>query len=148
MQKTCQKCGHINPTSTGDVMEACPNCSAIYSRVAQAMAQQAAKAVRPTAASPRGIKEFAEQMRAASLYPTFRGLVHVIYLVMLVMAGLALVMGLLALTKGEGMTRIAGFAGGVFFAIAIFVFARVAKEGSLMLADLSDAAVQLAAKER
>lgn len=148
MQKTCQKCGHINPAATGDALEACPGCGAIYSRVAQAMAQQAAKAVRPAAASPRSIKEFAEQMRSASLYPTFRGLVHVIYLVMLVMAGLSLAMGLLALTKGEGIPRIAGFIGGVFFAIVTFVFARVAKEGSLMLADLSDAAVQLAAKER
>lgn len=42
MLKTCQKCHHPNPSSTGAEFDACPECGAIYSRVDAAQATQAA----------------------------------------------------------------------------------------------------------
>ncbi len=48
MLKTCQKCGHANPSATGDAMAACPACGAIYSKVAEAMAAKAQPAPAPT----------------------------------------------------------------------------------------------------
>lgn len=33
MQKTCAKCGHINPWAAGDMTDACPRCGVIYAKV-------------------------------------------------------------------------------------------------------------------
>ena len=52
MQKTCLKCGHVNAAATGDALEACPACGAIYSRVEAAMA---AKARGATAAQAQSV---------------------------------------------------------------------------------------------
>ena len=41
MQKQCQKCGHVNEAASGDVLEACPACSAIYSKVERAAESRA-----------------------------------------------------------------------------------------------------------
>jgi len=38
MEKTCPKCGHLNPASSGDELEACPSCGLIYSRYDDAAA--------------------------------------------------------------------------------------------------------------
>lgn len=38
MQRKCLKCDHVHPEATGDELEACPQCGAIYSRVAAALA--------------------------------------------------------------------------------------------------------------
>ena len=38
MQRECLKCGHHNTSATGDELEACPACDAIYTRVEAAMA--------------------------------------------------------------------------------------------------------------
>ena len=161
MIKTCQKCGHMNPDATGDEMEACPECGAIYSRVEAAMAAKAAPAAADfadsrTAARPGGgaaatgpkggIHGFAERMREASLYPTFRGLVRLIYFVWMALAALALVGGVMALLWGSGMGRVGGCIGGVFFALFFAVIAKVTREAALMLADLSDAAVHIASR--
>ena len=165
MFKICQKCNHPNPSATGAELEACPECGAIYSRVAQAMAAKAAPAApasarpdfadsrtaaRPAgaaAASPSGsdVHGFAERLRAASLYPTFRGLVRLIYFVWMVLAAVALIGAVTALLSGSGIARIGGFLGGLFFALFFAVIAKVTREAALMLADLSDAAVHIAA---
>ena len=101
MQRKCLKCGHINSASTGDALEACPQCGAIYSRVEAALAARAAAGpnsvparpmppsqppAQPTARRPQSrtekeldVADFAETMRSASLYPTFRSLIKVFY---------------------------------------------------------------------
>lgn len=162
MLKICQKCGDANPSATGADLEACPACGAIYSRVAQAMAAKAAPATasradfpdsrtaaRPVSAAVAGpsgdVHGFAERLRAASLYPTFRGLVRLIYFVWLVLAAVALIGAVTALLSGSGIARIGGFLGGLFFALFFAVIAKVTREAALMLADLSDAAVHIAA---
>lgn len=48
MIETCLKCGHVNNASTGDDYEACPQCGAIYSKVARAMAPRQAKTKGPS----------------------------------------------------------------------------------------------------
>lgn len=163
MIKTCQKCGHVNPAATGDDLEACPGCGAIYSRVAAAMAATAGKSTPGVAADLRDLRlaarsvgaaagssddthGFAENMRKLSLYPTFRGLVRLIYLAWMLLAVGAALGGVTALFMSSGLARLGGLIGGVFLALFFAVIAKVTSEAALMLADLSDAAVQIAAR--
>jgi len=154
MLKNCLKCGHANPNATGDELEACPNCSAIYSRVEAASATRPA---RPRRAEPQAqlpaqwreenIDEFASHLRSTSLYPVFRGLVGLVYFAFLVLAGLALLGGLVGAWSGSGMARAGVLFGGVFTALLFFIFAKLTREMSLMLADLADAAVRIASRD-
>jgi hypothetical protein len=162
MIKTCQKCGHVNPAAMGDDLEACPECGAIYSRVAAAMAgtgkatpaleadlRDSRFAARPAGAitgSNDDTHAFAESMRKLSLYPTFRGLVRLIYLAWMLLAVLAALGGVTALFMGSGSTKLGGLVGGVFLTLFFAVIAKATSEMALMLADLSDAAVQIAAR--
>jgi len=49
MERTCIKCGHTNVNATGDELEACTTCGAIYSRAVQAHAMAAARRTRRVA---------------------------------------------------------------------------------------------------
>ena len=49
MQRTCLKCRHVNAAATGDALEACPSCGAIYSKVERAHAERQAETVAPQA---------------------------------------------------------------------------------------------------
>lgn len=46
MQRNCLKCGHVNNQATGEALEECPQCGAIYTRV------EASAAARATTAQP------------------------------------------------------------------------------------------------
>lgn len=82
-------------------------------------------------------------MRATSLYPTFRALTNAAYFFMLVIAVLILIGGIFTfLSKGIGY-----LIGSVVAALFIYLLARVSRELSLMLADLSDATVRMAARQ-
>lgn len=142
MEKTCIKCGHINPRATGAATDGCPKCGAIYAKLQQvfgsqpeqaAVASQAA--VRRTLAAP-----FIDRLRSESQYPAFRSVVGAFCLFGYVVAVLVLVGAATGAWRGE----FGVFLGGLVGAIAIGVFAKVAKEASLMLADLSDAMVRVA----
>lgn len=154
MLKICQKCNHANPSATGDDLEACPQCGAIYSRVAAAMSARAqgVTAAPPRAAAPRPARtpassgSFIDRLRADSLYPTFRDLVRVIYFVWMALAAVALLGAVGALVWGSGAARVGGFLMSLFFTLFFAVIAKVTKEAALMLADLSDAAVHIAAR--
>ena len=77
MQKHCLKCGQANPAATGDEMEACPGCGAIYSRVEAAMAARAAAAQRRT--TPREPQDEEEtQTQAATSGLTQRQIVGLV----------------------------------------------------------------------
>ena len=169
MQRKCLKCGHINSAATGDALEACPQCGAIYSRVEAALAARAAAGpnsvparpmppsqppAQPTARRPQSrtekeldVADFAEKMRSASLYPTFRSLVKLISLFWMALAVGAAIVAVVVLFKGNGIGRITGVLGGVFSCLFCILVARLTSEMSLMLADLSDAAVRIAAKQ-
>lgn len=64
MQRSCLKCGCINSQLTGDPMEACPGCGAIYVKVARAIRQQQteASATAPIQSQPADSK--AEKKKA------------------------------------------------------------------------------------
>lgn len=162
MQKTCLKCDHLNPTATGAELEACPSCGAIYSRVEAAMAGDAPPRAAPNLWStqppsrPRargqndednGLEVFAERLRRKSLYPTFRSLVRLVYVLWLALAALSLVTGLGALFFSSGVARILAPIFGLFFALFFYFIGKICSEMSLMLADLSDAAVRIAARD-
>lgn len=150
MKKQCLKCGLVNENATGDELEACPGCGAIYSRVAAAAA--AARGVLPTpqgagpAASPRRpvqVGAYVTQLRENSIYPTFRQVVNIFAIVGYVLAALVALGALFSLVKvniGAGLL-------GLAFAIFLVVVTRMSKEMSLMVADASDALVRMAARQ-
>lgn len=177
MYRNCLKCGHANHEASGDELEACPSCGAIYSRVEAAWGTRptVSRAPRPTgpaageaaagagASSPapsptsaaRGagaaevsVEVFAERLRLASLYPTFRGLVELLYWVVVLLAVLMFVGGMFGAWAMSGTGSFASFVSGLVFGVFFLVVARVTREMSLMLADLADAAVRIASRVR
>lgn len=147
--KKCLKCGHVAPFSEQPPMS-CPQCGAIYSKVEQALENPLPRptprpqrpAISTHSADPDSSHHsYAEAMRAESLYPTFRALTNAAYIFMVVIAALVLIVGLFAFFKlGVGY-----LVGSILAAIFIYILARVSRELSLMLADLSDATVRMAA---
>ncbi|MNV65488.1 hypothetical protein D3C71_1581840 [compost metagenome] len=83
-------------------------------------------------------------MRSESLYPFWRKLVGLVTILGYILAVIMLIAAFIAMSKAS-MT--AGLVG-VGVAIIVAVMTRVGKEASLMLADLSDATVHLAAKSQ
>lgn len=168
MQRKCLKCGHVNNSATGEELEACPECGAIYSRVEAAFAARptpgpSSATARPVPIPPPvssfvqrpqtktetelDVHEFAETMRSGSLYPTFRSLIKVFYWFWMLLAVIAAIGTLVTLFKGTGSSRIVGGLGGLFMTLFFILLARLTSETSLMLADLSDAAVRIAARQ-
>lgn len=162
MQRKCLKCGHHNTAASGDELEACPACGAIYSRVDAAISGRASEPVRPTVSSPvkpsgferrarrqseeLDVHEFAEVLRSESLYPTFRSLVKLIYWFLIALAIFSGLGTLMLIFTGSGVGRIGGVIGGIFATLFFILVAKLTSETSLMLADLSDAAVRIAAR--
>ena len=168
MQRTCVKCDHVNTQSTGAPDEACPQCGAIYAK-ASATASRPVAARAPGAQSlPSGFAQsssfgstrpgavraderhheraadlalFVALMREQTLYPAVRAAVRWAFIIMSVIAA---VLGISALFQAVGGSALAGLAalGGAAF---LLVVAFVMRELSLMLVDLSDAAVRNAA---
>ena len=153
-EKKCLKCGC---TATFLAIEplSCMECGAVYSKVEATMrgdvpprSRDFANSRGPSSrlSSSRGsganVHIFAERMRDESLYPTWRQLVRIVAMLGYALAAVALLAALIALFKGSVAVGFAGVCG----AVLIAVVARVGKEASHMLADLSDASVRLAAQ--
>lgn len=161
MQRECLKCGHVNANATGTELEACPQCGAIYSRVAAALAAHGSvrTVVRPTAApeppaptpshaaraAPAPVPhraDFIAHLRGHSHYPAFRAAVRFCeFLGYAAAVGLAILAGLAI--KNGGIASGASF---MFSAFWVAIGARVLKELFSMLADGVDAAVHMAAR--
>lgn len=158
----CYKCGHDNEAPTGDSLEACPQCGAIYTRVEAYMRAQKKKlhkTPQPVVSTvqtdyddeeydyeytkPANNDSFIEYLRANSLYPNFRGVVSFFYWITVGSAGLILLSGLIAAFKGWG--GVYSFFVSFFIALFMTVFAKAGKELSIMLADMADASVFTAA---
>lgn len=148
-RKQCLKCGH-NAQFEEEPPLACPQCGAVYAKVEQALregqAPRAQPVVRQTIARPPANDvdhhAFAELLREESIYPTFRTVVKIAYWVG-VLAAVAIAVGGVMASFSTGA---AALIGGIAVGALVFVFAKVAKEMSLMLADLSDATVRTAAQ--
>lgn len=166
--KQCLKCGH-EWKGEGAPPAACPACGAIYARVEEAI--RAGQPVRRhatttgfdnsalpspvrsapplptrTSVSRLDVHGFVKDMRAQSLYPMWRQLVGFLTMVGYVIAVLVLLGSWFAAWK-TGVMGIPIFLGGTALALFIGLMTKVTREGWLMLADLSDAAVRLAARE-
>lgn len=147
-EKTCRKCGHTT-TYSGLEPQSCTACGAIYRKVEEALQQAAQeRAARPSLAPSRAAASmpadhhaFAAELRSDSLYPTWRQLVTV-FTIFWYVAAVAIGIGGLIAFKDSFLAGMSALG----FALAIAIFARVGKELSLMLADLSDATVRMAAK--
>lgn len=155
MTRNCLKCGHANAEATGAELEACPSCGAIYSRVEAAWAARPPRPVSPAhtevrahAAADDTVEEFAWRLRTGSLYPTFRSLVGLVYLMFLVLAAVAFVGGVMGAWTGSGASRVGVLFVGVFMGLLFLIVGKAMREMSLMLADLADAAVRIASRVR
>lgn len=162
--KKCLKCGH---DAAFDVRppQACPSCGAIYAKVEEALrqglevrkqpSQEAANAFQNTipeqpCAAPRArpqggdevdVHAFAQRMREESLYPAWRKIVGFFTALGYIVAAIVLMVAVITAAKGSTWAVVIG----IGMAAAIALMAKVGKELSLMLADLSDAAVRMAA---
>ena len=86
-------------------------------------------------------REFVNELRSASIYPSFRAFVRMIYWLFLLLALTSAVVGLVAATGSGGALSIVFGLGG---AVVFYIVATVSREASLMIADLCDASVLLA----
>lgn len=109
----------------------------------------ATPAVKPTSGrSDRvNVNDFAQTLRNQSLYPNFRSLVRLFYWLWILMAVCAGLGTVTILFTGSGPARIVGLIIGVGSALFFVLSARITTEVSLMMADLSDAAVRIAAHQ-
>lgn len=149
-EKTCRKCGHV-ATYSGMEPQSCMECGAVYRKVEEAMQQasegrpsqlpRSAVFARSSVSAPADHHAYIAVLRSESLYPTWRQLVSVVTILGYLLAVGFLIGGVIAL-KGSFS---AGWAG-VGTALFIAIFAKVGKELSFMLADLSDATVRMAAR--
>lgn len=154
MDRTCLKCGHSNNLATGDQLEACPKCGAIYSRVEAAMnsgfsaSSFDSKATASKTGSARSSNSdphsFAEKMREESIYPTYRSLTNAIYILGLCFAALWALASIVVLFSADGGAKVGGFVIGVILAIVTVFFSKLFREVSLMLCDMSDASIRTA----
>ncbi|HOE43144.1 MAG TPA: hypothetical protein PLB25_16165 [Rhodoferax sp.] len=138
MKKTCIKCNHVNLSATGDDTEACPACGVIYAKAQPPLARPA---VTPSVKRAQRNEPFIDRLRDESLYPTFRQVVTIFHVLGQILAVLFFLGGLVS---GYKMGNTGMMVGSTIGAIFMSVFFRVAKEASLMLADMSDATVRLA----
>ncbi|RRD43518.1 hypothetical protein EII18_02945 [Comamonadaceae bacterium OH3737_COT-264] len=89
---------------------------------------------------------FIKHLRQASIYPTFRQLVGLFYFLQLLLGMVFLFVGFYVFFYGpDSAIRASGLLGGVFMGLLLVIVAKVFREMSLMMADLSDAAVTIAA---
>lgn len=162
-EKTCKKCGHT-ATYNGLEPQSCPACGAIYAKVEEALRAAAdARANRNAAAAAaaqnsrlpsaqaadmqrdaRGMVDvhaYAAGMRDDSLYPFWRKLVGIVTILGYILAAILLIAAFITISKASVTAGLVG----IVLALFVAVMARVGKEASLMLADLSDASVRLAA---
>lgn len=169
--RTCLKCDYTRSAGDPPPLTGCPKCGAVYAKLealAAAGAQirpavsptlpppiERAEAPRPPPALPppppaspsngrHGDAEpFIDRLRRESLYLNFRGVNNVVFGIAVLIGVLLIISSMIALFRGD---TVAGF-GGLFAGIFMIVFFRAAKEGALMIADLSDAAVRMAERQ-
>lgn len=149
--KRCLKCDHV-ATFEGAQPLACPQCGAVYSKVEEALRngppvrrrhEESAPASRISDAA-LDVHAFADRMRGESLYPFWRKLVGLVTILGYVLAVIVLIAAFISMSNASVTAGMVGIGIAVFIA----VITRVCKEASLMLADLSDATIHLAAKSQ
>lgn len=147
-EKTCKKCGHTT-NYHGLEPQSCPACGAVYAKVEEALRatpatraerSSAAPVARPLRGASSDVQAFATRMREESLYPAWRKIVGFFTIVGYVVAAVVALAAFFS-AKGSVMALMIGFGSAALIAL----MAKVGKELSLMLADLSDAAVHMAA---
>lgn len=129
---TCRKCG----TTTKYVDQppvSCTTCGAVYAKVEAFQASR-----HPIGPAPA---LFIDELRAGTLYPTFRSVVRLLTVLLYLIGVLFALGGLVGAFNGGG---IAAFIGGLVAGLIFYVLGRLSQEASTMLADLSDAAVHIA----
>jgi len=149
--KRCLKCDHV-ATFEGAQPLVCPECGAVYSKVEEALRNGAPARRRQEDSMPASrysdrtleVHEFAGRMRDESLYPFWRKLVGLVSILGYIVAVILLVAAFIAISQASVTTGLIGIGVSAFVAI----MTRVGKEASLMLADLSDATIHLAAKSQ
>ncbi|MGH8758085.1 MAG: hypothetical protein ACREVW_00995 [Burkholderiales bacterium] len=148
ISKKCLKCGQVAAVET-TTTSACPACGAIYDKVEAAMATPAAPTTpqRPAPSvrqPPSRRAPFIDTLRAESHYPTFRQVVNVAYWLGMVIAALLFGASIFG-TNASGSPTSTVITIGAAFILA--VVSQASKEAAIMLADMSDATVRMAARQ-
>lgn len=160
--KRCPKCGYTRTAADSAPDYECPACGVVYAKfLAQVSgdpqptitASPSLASVSPQRAewapeldSQFEFELFADKLRSNSLYPVFRKLVALVYFFFVALAVLTLISGAAVAFLNTGGVRIGGIVLGLIFGALFWIIGRVVREVSLMLADLSDAAVRIASK--
>lgn len=164
MSQTCPKCQAPRPPAATE----CPACGLVYAKFdpekyqALLAKQQRLRAASPPAPDPafdhaadfspsvrmirtprNDMKAFAASLRSQTLYPTFRAWVSVVFWLGVLFSVVLMVFAALALGENNRLECVACIAA----AAVVLVSSMIGREMSLMLADLSDAAVYSAAQQ-
>ena len=168
MEKTCLKCGKVGHT-TGNPLDACTHCGAIYAKVEAAHANaglrpKAAPAPAPIPELPAGLlatgkraatvkashtsrEQFVEQLRQESLYPTTRwwvNAVHKVVTIFCIIMCVIIAIGALMSSFFSGKAVLLGtFIGAAVFGI-FWLFSKISTELAMAVVDMADASVRTA----
>ncbi len=148
--RMCMKCGHVDRTEP--TPEACPKCHTAYprptmstpstSRAARQTGEFASSTLRRGPSDEGGRRrQFLSAIRAQSHYPAFRAIVGLFHWLLIAVAVIALVSALLS---GDGLAIAGALTGGAILVIV----ARVGRDVSLMMADLTDTTVWMAEQQQ
>jgi DNA-directed RNA polymerase subunit RPC12/RpoP len=154
---TCVKCGCENTNATGQDDDACPQCGALYAKARPTGARPVPN-TRPAPLAATGTedfkfkrttqpaempRQFIDRLRHESLYPTFRAFAQFGFYFGAFIAVLVALGGAIAWAREKSfLTLVLAACAAVF----VWLVAKALKEGSLMLADMSDAMVRMAEK--
>ena len=144
VSRRCLKCERVAEVEDSPTA-ACPSCGAIYAKaMARPSTMEGVPPTRTPITAPTGAKDlraFVDRMRADSIYPTFRSVVHFFYIFGLVLAAVSFVGGsVLAFTTKNMALAIGSLLGGIFWLVASKFF----REATIMVADMGDALARIA----
>lgn len=86
-------------------------------------------------------EQYLAQLRDKSAYPVFRGVVGLVTMLCYLAAAVVFVLGLVGMSQNAGAVFL-----GSILAVLLALAARVGKEVSLMIADIADATLSMAAQ--
>lgn len=151
MPRTCVKCGFENTAAVVADTSGCPSCGAIYAKAQPTAARRAGPASVPASSRFRATSSggdmqraaFIDELRGESQYQATRAFAGLGYYVGFALGALLFLVGVVQLFSS-------GVVGGVLtiaLAVAVVFVSHVFRQGTLMVCDMADAMVRMAARQ-
>ena len=151
MSRTCVKCGFENTAAVVADTSGCPACGAIYAKAQPAVARHSGPASVPAGSSRFRATSGGADMQRAAFIDELRGESQ--YHATRAFAGLGyylgVVLGVLLFLVGVVQLFSSSVVGGVLtiaLAVAVVFISHVFRQGTLMVCDMADAMVRMAAR--